>query len=72
MRRRVVNDENIQRVAVFRFGRRDEAPIVGIGGNQLLASERTEVGSIFLHGNSLLEQSLAVRINRFELIWRFQ
>ena len=71
MRRRVVNDENIQRVAVFRFGRRDEAPIVGIG-NQLLASERTEFGSIFLHGNSLLEQSLAVRINRFELIWRFQ
>ena len=49
MRRRVVNDENIQTVAVFRFGRRDEAPIVGIGqpGDQLLASERTELGSIF-------------------------
>jgi hypothetical protein len=39
----------IQTVAVFRFGRRDEAPIVGISqpGDQRLASERTELGSIF-------------------------
>src|SRR3954467_3113657 len=45
IRRRIVNDENIQGVAVFRFGGRDEAPIVGIGqsGKQRLRKgERAE------------------------------
>ena len=49
MRRRVGMLRTIQTVAVFRFGRRDEAPIVGISqpGDQRLASERTELGFIF-------------------------
>jgi hypothetical protein len=41
----VMNDENVERVAIFRSGRGDEAPIVGIGQpskQRLRERERTE------------------------------